>query len=399
MAMSSIGAHKGTLNNNKKKGNLMKTIIKSVALTSLLAAGTVTASDSTSLTSAQLSPAQPLHIADLKREAASYISNHADIFTASVTAELSVNNLAVQLDQLSTNKQLQRHIDTLNVIDDRMIAHKGIGRYEQDILEIRLADESMLPAVKRGQSALFAWEPAGDESTWTHIEAFDASGSIHYLSTEELPQQPVFVIDINQSKSIAAGVKVMQSVLAKKGMTQAVPQDRIESSIAVTTLDKIRLNDDQEPWISGKAEIYGVVTGIDPSRDEPHLDIVDMPYLDHDEKTYYPGQVVIYWDRYRYQAADLLLMEHDDNTNYQTIITGLLDIATQALNTFGQPEFAAITYITSQIISLFPGSWFTNDDDYVDVFYTLRKGYSYTNKNGASANAKADFRPLTIQSN
>ena len=65
--------------------------------------------------------------------------------------------------------------------------------------------------------------------------------------------------------------------------------------IQTTQLKKIRLSDDQEPWISGKAEIYAIVTGVNPSRDEPALDLVEMPYLDYDNKDYYPNQIVIHW--------------------------------------------------------------------------------------------------------
>jgi hypothetical protein len=43
-----------------------------------------------------------------------------------------------------------------------------------------------------------------------------------------------------------------------------------------------------------------------------------------------------------------------------------------------------------------PDSWFTNDDDYVDVFYTLFEGQNYTGYMGASGNAKITLSPLTI---
>nr|WP_254843627.1 DUF3103 family protein [Pseudoalteromonas sp. SK20] len=44
---------------------------------------------------------------------------------------------------------------------------------------------------------------------------------------------------------------------------------------------------------------------------------MDLPYLDHDKTDYSPNQVLIHWQRYRWQAVDLLLMEQDDNTNYK----------------------------------------------------------------------------------
>jgi hypothetical protein len=340
------------------------------------------------------------HISDIKRDAAQFVAENSAVFSKYLRSELTVSQLAIQMNDIARSGAVAENlVKQLDRFDNAMVAHKGIGQLESDILELRLADESMLPAVKHGEPLLFAFEPKGDEKTWTHIEAFDANGSIHLLPVHDLPEVPVIVVDINSSKSMAAGIKLMKAALVEAGVSSYAPKDSLQASTPVTILDKIRVNDDQEPWTLGKAEMYAIVNGIDPSRDEPELDIVGMPYLDHEDTTYYPGQIMIYWDRYRYQAADMIIFEQDDNTNYQDIISGVLDIATAALTQFGQPTFAAIAAITNQIIQLMPGSWFTNDDDYIDVFYTLRKGYTYTNKYGASANAKADFTPTSIASN
>ena len=43
-----------------------------------------------------------------------------------------------------------------------------------------------------------------------------------------------------------------------------------------------------------------------------------------------------------------------------------------------------------------PDAWFTNDDDYVDVYYTLLEGHTYNNHQGAGDNATATFEPLVI---
>ena len=165
-------------------------------------------------------------------------------------------------------------------------------------------------------------------------------------------------------------------------------------------LKSIHLQDDEEPWISGKAEVYSIVTGVSPSRDEPVLDIVDMPYLDYDGTTYNPNQIIIYWDRYRWQAADILMMEQDDNTNYKELASRLLDVATEILKAIPDPEvqgYAIIPQLTNKILAAMPDSWFTNDDDYVDVYYTLFEGQRYSNHKGASSNATITLEPLTIQ--
>ncbi|EDK26668.1 hypothetical protein VSWAT3_22150 [Vibrionales bacterium SWAT-3] len=54
-------------------------------------------------------------------------------------------------------------------------------------------------------------------------------------------------------------------------------------------LHKIRLNDDEEPWLLGDAEIYAIIAGISPEEDKPEVRIVDMPYLDTEDKQYYPN--------------------------------------------------------------------------------------------------------------
>ena len=43
-----------------------------------------------------------------------------------------------------------------------------------------------------------------------------------------------------------------------------------------------------------------------------------------------------------------------------------------------------------------PDEWFSDDDDYVDVFYTLEKDKSYVNYMGASRNAKITLVPYVI---
>ena len=142
-----------------------------------------------------------------------------------------------------------------------------------------------------------------------------------------------------------------------------------------------------------------IVNGVDPSRDEPVLDIVDMPYLDHDGTTYSPNQVVIHWERYRWAAADMILMEHDDGTNYKDLATALLNAASAIMRLIPDPAvqgYAVIPEITNGIISAMPDKWFTNDDDFVDVYYTILEGNTYNGLRGASGNATITLAPLTI---
>jgi hypothetical protein len=92
----------------------------------------------------------------------------------------------------------------------------------------------------------------------------------------------------------------------------------------------------------------------------------------------------------------VILMEHDDDTNYQTLVGNLFTIASEILNTLGQPTIGSLVALGSGLVSAMPSSWFTNDDDYVDSFYTLEQGVSYTNRYGAGGNSLVTLRPYTL---
>jgi len=124
-----------------------------------------------------------------------------------------------------------------------------------------------------------------------------------------------------------------------------------------------------------------------------------MPYLDYDKQDYFPNQVMIQWSRYRWGAADLILMEQDDGTDYKELAKLLVKVAEEVLKLIPDPEvqaYAIIPQITGKIIDAIPDGLLVNDDDYVDVFYTLMQDTSYVDHPGASGNAVATFEPLTI---
>lgn len=329
--------------------------------------------------------------------------------------QLSSADKSLSLNSLSKNKQLD--LTEFNTLERTVITGKGYADYTTDLVEIRLADNSMLEALEAGVEPLFAFEPAGDESQWQFIEAFDSQGQTHLLEVDQLPERPVIVVDINAKADIKAGMELMQSVFdehrktissksssKKSAKTNGVSSGvlTLESAVTevlqTTVMEKISLKDDEEPWISGAAEVYAVVNGVSAEDiSEANLDVVGMPYLDYDNTTYYPNQVVILWDRYRWGAADMILMEQDDNTNYKDLALALLNAATEILKLIPEASsYAVIPQITSGIISAMPDEWFSNDDDYVDVFYTILKDQTYTNRYGASANAQITLKPLNI---
>ncbi|MCG7536985.1 DUF3103 family protein [Pseudoalteromonas sp. OOF1S-7] len=288
---------------------------------------------------------------------------------------------------------------------------KGLPQSDSNLYQLRLASADMLSQWQEGEEPLIAFAPKGDDKTWIHVEAYDSDGQLHLLDAQQMPQRPVLVLELDQQQVRREGLAVMQNIFssARDGQTvERFSRDMLQTNqmtiqseaISTSVLKRIRLNNDQEPWVLGKAEVYGIVTGVSPSRDEPVLDIVDMPYLDHDGTDYTPNQILIHWERYRWQAADVLLMEQDDNTNYKDLATTFLDIVTQVMRTIPDPNvqgYAIIPQLTNQLIKAMPDHWFSNDDDYVDVFYTLFEGQNYSGYMGASNNAKITLSPLTIE--
>ncbi|MCY1019133.1 DUF3103 domain-containing protein [Pyxidicoccus sp. MSG2] len=355
------------------------------------------------LNSAALRNRVSVSLAADKREMALTLAKQDAALRRDLASRLSGEQLAVDLKQWLSTVPSQASVKAAAERADLNIRQrKGLEGEVDSLLQLRLASASMLELLKQGVEPLYAYEPDGNDATWQFIEAFDRFGGVHRLDVHRMPEQPVLVVDIDGRKDLAAGIKLMRERLVAYGqrpmptLNVGATATATATSTPVTMLDRIYLHDDEEPWISGNAEVYAIVNGVDPSRDEPALDIVDMPYLDTDGTTYYPNQILIFWDRYRWAAANVIIMEHDDNTNYQELVASLFTIASQILTAVGQPEISALVALGSGLVQSMPSNWFTNDDDYVDSFYTLEKGITYTNHAGAGGNAVVYLRPYAI---
>ncbi|CAK1775282.1 DUF3103 domain-containing protein [Vibrio crassostreae] len=359
-----------------------------------------------------------------KQSLALQISTRYSDLELSLKDQITEKQLSTPIDKLSSDKPYSAFSSKMQKADLGYRTMKGINDFSDSVLEIRMADEAMIEAWKNGESPLFAFEPSGDDSNWQYIEAYDVYGQVHELDVYQTPDVPVFVIDSNGAEELKAGLMAMQAEMQKLGTTTQINSDsKTDTSISktpkqtflgkatrsmtmsepeplnTTQLTKIRLAVDQEPWISGKAEIYAIVTGVDSSRIEPQIDLVEMPYLDYDKQTYYPNQTVIFWPRYRWGAADMILMEHDDGTDYKALAKLLVEAAEEILKMIPDPEvqgYAIIPQITGKIIDVIPEGVLVNDDDFVDVYYTLMQNTPYVDRPGAGGNAVASFTPVTI---
>ncbi|CAH7259869.1 DUF3103 domain-containing protein [Vibrio chagasii] len=365
------------------------------------------------------------NVAEQKQSLALQISARYIDIESSLKKQISEKSLSTPLDTLNSAQPYSAFSSKMHKADLSYRKMKGIDDFSDSVLEIRMADEAMVEAWKNGESPLFAYEPSGDDSNWQYIEAYDVYGQVHELDVYQMPDVPVFVIDSNGAEELKAGLMTMQAEMQKQGTdTQLNSGSNSASSkheepqkqtlfnsdarslaesepeeLNTTQLTKIRLAIDREPWISGKAEIYAIVTGVDSSRIAPQIDLIEMPYLDYDKQTYYPSQSIIFWPRYRWGAADMILMEHDDGTNYKDLAKLLVQAAEEILKMIPDPEvqgYTIIPQITSKIIELIPNNVLVNDDDFVDVYYTLMQNTPYVDRPGAGGNAVASFTPVTI---
>ncbi len=287
----------------------------------------------------------------------------------------------------------------VSALDSELRATKGISDYTDSLLEVRLIAPAGADAAIDWANIPVAFTPAGEESEWREIEAFTASGERVVLDPAVQPDFPVLVAGINGREDLRAGLAYVNDELAALGLQPSA--DRLQTASTSTETSKlnyIRLEDDQEPWISGKAEIYALVSGVDFDQDQVAITAVDMPYLDHDGESYTPNQILIFWETYRFAAANVLIYEHDDNTNYQTLVQALIS-AVEAVLDFTAPQYSIIARIANEIVAAMPSGWFSNDDDYVDSFYTLEKGQHYVNYRGAANNATITLRPYILSGN
>ncbi|WP_028865322.1 DUF3103 family protein [Psychromonas aquimarina] len=339
--------------------------------------------------------------ADADRELARSLALKAEQLLPKLANENYQSSLHNLLKQRRSRRSVSAVQTLANEADQRTVSRLGLEGRTDDLMQMRLATPDMIDRVKAGEEVLIAYVPSGNEREWSAVEAFDSAGNAVYLDVYEEPDVPVLVVEANAQKAHTAGIALVNEALQDAGL-QAPRSARMTAmssepqTLKTSVLKKIRLNDDAEPWLLGKAESYAIVAGVSPSRDKPVVDIVDMPYLDYSEQTYSPNQTWIYWDRYRWGAVDVVLMEQDSNYNYQELATLLIEVLEKGLIAGGYPEAAPFLELASKIVKALPASWMTNDDDYVESFYTLEQDQSYQDYPGASGNAVITLEPKEI---
>ncbi len=267
--------------------------------------------------------------------------------------------------------------------DQGIATAKGLDKSIGSLLRLRLGTQAMAKELKPGTEPLVAAAITGHQAKT--VTAYDAQGVKHTLSVQTAPKQAVYVIDLDVSKANAVGMKAFSKTLNAAGIQSGTQVAGIGSTTQkkasavrpaadgywATKMDTVWLSNDEEPWIEGDAEIYSLVSGFGLDG-VVRVDSVDMPYLDNDHTTYNPGQLIINWSNFKYNALDLVMMESDGSTNYQALAQAIAD----ALLTI--TDNGAYQPLVDAVLNAIPSSWYSNDDDYVDSWYAITEQTSGT---------------------
>ncbi|MGW4442982.1 DUF3103 family protein [Streptomyces sp. NPDC004682] len=285
----------------------------------------------------------------------------------------------------------------LTAADHAIADAKGLGGKVGSLLRLRLGARSMRAALTDGTAPWVA-AAASDDDTRT-VTAYDSRGRAHTLDARKAPDHPVYVVDIDGTKALAAGLDVLREELAKKGVRSAAPaavntaasgrSAAASGGFWTTKIDAVELSDDEEPWVKGAAEIYTLVSGFGQDG-KVRVDPVDMPYLDYDGTVYRPNQILVNWSNYKYNLADAVMMEDDGDTNYHDLAVAIAG----ALLTI--TDQGAYIPLVDAILNAIPTSWWTDDPDYVDSWYTLAQNYNGTYY-GARGNGWMTVEPYFVQ--
>ncbi|MEU6530130.1 DUF3103 family protein [Streptomyces sp. NPDC046928] len=261
---------------------------------------------------------------------------------------------------------------------------KGLGKGTPPLLRVSLAGPSANAADLARTAPLVASAPAEDAEV---VVAYDSAGRAHQLDATKAPDRPVYVVGVDGQTALDAGLKVIGKELAARGLSrpEATTAPSASASAAAsgfwtTRIKSISVADVEEPWFKGDAEMFGLVTGFGTDG-KVRVDTVTMPYIDDEGTTYYPGQILVNWSNYKYNLADVVLMEDDGDTNYSSLAKALAAVLLTIT------DQGAYIPLVDAVIDAMPTSWWTDDPDYVDAFYTLARETTGS-RVGASANAR-----------
>ncbi|MEU5908233.1 DUF3103 family protein [Micromonospora sp. NPDC047467] len=268
-----------------------------------------------------------------------------------------------------------------------VLTAKGLSASTGSVLHLRLGHPDMAVGSTRTALPLVAAAPTDD--ALTSVTAYDPAGNRVLLDPVRLPSRPVLVVEVDVTRAMEQGLAQVRQELTERGLSGVRSARTTQAGYWATKVNAIRLSNDQETWIKGNAEIFNVVAGFGHDG-QPTVNVVEMPYLDNDGTVYYPNQLLVHFNTYKYNLADVVMWEDDGDTNYRDLATALITALLAIV------DYGTYTPLVTAIINAMPASWWTDDPDYVDSWYTLSTGSS-GRLNGAAANGWMDVTPYWVQ--
>ncbi|MEU6075389.1 DUF3103 family protein [Micromonospora sp. NPDC047074] len=365
-----------------------------LAATTLMAATAAPAQaspdDARPITRATPSDATPVFSATdrLAREVAAALADTA-------VRDRIVPTVAAGPVDLSTARLDARAARAVRSANQTVLTAKGLPAATGSVLRLRLGHQDMAAALQRHEVPLVA--AASTDDALTGVTAHDPAGGQVLLDPVRLPDRPVLVVEVDVTKAMGRGLAQVRQELAAQGLVPGARTVSAQSSgysaqssgYWATKVNAIRLDDDKETWIKGSAEIFNVVGGFGLDG-KATVNVVEMPYLDDAGTVYHPNQLLVHFNNYKYNLADVVMWEDDGDTNYRDLAKALITVLLTVV------DYGTYTPLVNAIIDAMPASWWTDDPDYVDSWYTLSTG-STGRLNGAAANGWMDVTPYWVQ--
>lgn len=298
--------------------------------------------------------------------------------------------------------------EELRDLDRQAVRYRGLDGAVPSLLDLHVSGTGDQPlANTRG-----VWTATIVKNAATgqkELVAYDDRGTEHRYPVDAAPDVPMLVVESTNATALSAGMRIMNESLRRGGLQSETPRatSRIGSLGAsqeeVSVLTDIYLTDDREPNTAGDAEVFAIISGVNPEGKAEIIN-VDMPWLDHDKQWYRPGQDFITWRNFGANYVNVQLFEDDGDFNYKeltkAVVSAVGDVS--LLVSPGAPYAlisAGLAKIANTIIDVMPGKWFENSVDYIDSFYMLERGSHYTRNSprvGARGWAKIGLAPRVI---
>ncbi len=96
-----------------------------------------------------------------KRQLAESFSQNYAAYAHTLKTQISADNLSISVSELVESAPNTEMSQQLRSADKNVRTLKGIDQFTEQLLQLRLADASMLKEWQEGQSPLFAFAPSG----------------------------------------------------------------------------------------------------------------------------------------------------------------------------------------------------------------------------------------------